>query len=177
MFVCRVNKYGLTENPLTDGAVSILPLTKLLTKYADVGNTHAAFGKSRDRIDDVVQALAVLISVRLEEVETTGKMIQVPFIADRDSDCYSWIEGDSALEVARIDRYAVHALLALVHCHSKGESIRVSANGNILLIACDPPLVTSFHDDLRTIAFWGSVTVRLAANNNGIEIINDCVRL
>lgn len=164
-------KYGLTESPLTDSAVSILPLTKLLTKYADVGNTYSAFGRNRDRIDDVVQALAELISARIEEVETTGKTIQVPFSADRDG--YSWIEDNSALEIARLDRYAVRALLALIRCHSTIEPIEVSANGNILLIACDPPSVTSFHDDLRTIAFWGSVTVRIASTNNGIEVIND----
>jgi hypothetical protein len=165
-------KYGLSESPLTDSAVSILPLTKLLTKYADTGSTYSAFGKSRDRIDEAIQALAELISVRIEEVETIGKTVCVPFISDRDG--YSWIEGNQHIESTRIDRYTVRAILALIHCHSTTEPIKVSASENTLLIISSLPLATSFQDDLRTVAFWGAARIRLASTNSGIEVTNDC---
>lgn len=165
-------KYGITESPLTDSAVSILPLTKLLTKYANTGSTYSAFGKNQDRINDVIHALAELISARIEEVETAGKTIQVPFVAARDG--YSWIENNQALESAQIDRYALRAILALIRCHSSAEQMQVSANESALLITSNTPQIMSFQDDLRTIAFWGSAAIRFSPTNADIEIIHDC---
>jgi len=164
-------KYGLSENPLTDSAVSILPLTKILTKYANTGSAYSTFGKDRGRIDEVVQALAELISARIEEVETNGKVMELPFVATKDG--FSWLDGNESVESTRIDRYVMRTLLALVWCHSTTERIRASKNGSVLTIAGSLPSAASFHDDLGTVAFCGSVTIKLLATSNGIEVIND----
>lgn len=165
-------KYGLSENPLTDSAVSILPLTKLLTKYADTGSAYSAFDKDRDRIDEVIHALAELISARIEELETNGKVMQVPFVASRDG--YPWLKGNDSVEDVGVDRYAIRALLALIRCHSTSEPIRASGNGIILSVAGHLPSTASFYNDLRTVAFWNPVTISLATTSERIEVINDC---
>ncbi|ATE61956.1 restriction endonuclease [Thauera sinica] len=164
-------KYCLSENPLTDSAVSILPLTKVLTKYANTGSAHSTFGKDRGRIDEVIQALAELISARIEEVETNGKIMELPFVASKDG--YPWLDSNNSVESTRIDRYVMRALLALVRCHSTNERIQATADGRVLNVLCSLPSAASFHDDLRTVAFWGCVTIRLLENAKGIEIINE----
>ncbi|TDR39640.1 restriction endonuclease [Tahibacter aquaticus] len=165
-------KYGLSANPVIDSAISILPLTKILTKYANTAGSYREFGKSRDRIDEAIHALSELISARLEEVENRGKIACERFFSARDG--YQWVDGNDVLEAAKADRYVVRALLALMRCHSTSQTIQVGMDGDsIAMSGADLPASETFQGDLRAVAFWGSMTITSTTSKVSIEVADE----
>lgn len=164
-------KYGLSENPVRDSAVSILSLTKILTKYANTGSAYSEFGKNRDRLDPVIHALSELISARIEEIETTGKITRIPFLAAMDG--FLWVMDNELVEKVLLDRYAIRAILSIIYFHSTTDILTVKFDYKSLIIAINPNLPASFFTDIKTIAFWGSLEINVISTASLIELNND----
>lgn len=166
-------KYGLSNNPLSDSAVSILPLTKILLKYANTGNAYSEFGKSPARINSVIHALSELMSARIEEIETTGKTMTIPFVTSKDG--FPWLNDNDMIDAMCFDKYATRVLLSLVHCHSKNETLTIKIRDKKLLIFTDFVYYETFYIDLKTVAFWGFMRIEYVRDAKTIEIENEYI--
>ena len=161
-------KYGISKNPTIDVAVSILPLTKILVKYTNAESSCLVFGKNPAPFNFIIHALSELISAKIEELENTGKLRIVPFVATKDG--FLSPNADGLIESLQFDKYTIRALGAIVCCCAKNKDYKAKiVNKKLVINACfDYP--EPILNDLQTISFWGAMRVSLCTMNNCIEV-------
>lgn len=162
-------KYGLSRDPAADAAASLLPLTRILMKYSNSAAAAAVFESHVEKYYEVTHAVSELISARLEEIEYTGGTKAASFRPEDDS--YEWLPRAVATAIADFDRYVCRALVSLLRCHGASPRRAHKADNRITL-----GLEGSYNGseaDLKSIAFWGGIRVRLGAAREKLEIEYD----
>lgn len=168
MFPDILVKYDLSALPVRDAAVSLLALSKVLLKYSNTIEAHIEFGHPPEQHIAAIQSISELMSARIEEIEAFGKPLTQPFRSAFDG--YTWLQGAAVLETARLDRFAVRAVLALVRASLSTPSITLyldSRGRPATQIAAVPPTLL---DDLRTLAFWGGIRLDYQSQSIAMEI-------
>ena len=160
-------KFGLSTDSVRDGAISIIPLTKLLLSYASTSEAQLAFSQDASDVNGAVHALAELISARLEDIEQTGKLCISKFRAREDT--FEWLRNPELLEGLRLDRYSVRAILSILRFVLKTD---ITINGDLTKAFIDTK--QRWHQtiisELETIAFWGLVRIQHDPKSGRIEL-------
>lgn len=149
-------KYGLSTDPVAAAAIALLPLTRLLLRYANTLESASAFGKDAMPASVVLHALAELISAKLQDIEHSGKLFSAEFRASVDA--YEWMTNEDLLESLKWDRYAIRAILAMLWFVAKGP-VPLRAQEARVIATVVRPLPNTFLDDLETVAQWGSLQI------------------
>ena len=160
-------KYGISKSPIADAALAILSLTQVLVKYANSSETSRAFGADSTQIDVALHAIAELISARLQDITIQSKPSVAIFRESTDG--FSWLIMSSALEAARIDRYASRALLSMIYAHMK-RSITLSASEHGVEAAFLISIPQALFNDLTVVASWGSLVLKRDAEGKKVTL-------
>lgn len=159
-------KYGLSQTPIQDAALSMMELSKVLLKYSNSISACVEFGGALERRLEVVQALSELISARLAEIERSGRIALIPFRADYDSP--DWLKLSGSFQGRGFDRYALRSIATLIYCHSPVGEVVVTDASEDKLTLCAGSVVEDVLPDLNTIAFWGGF--KITSDDNSISI-------
>lgn len=158
-------KYGLSQTPIQDAALSMMELSKILLKYSNSISACIEFGADLARRLEVVQTLSELIGARLAEIEQHGRTALVPFRSGYDS--ADWLRLPDSFHGQGFDRYALRSIAALIYCHSPVDEVVVSETSEGKLTLCSGAVVESVLPDLNAIAFWGGFVI--TSNDNFIS--------
>ncbi len=159
-------KYGLSQAPIQDAALSMMELSKVLLKYSNSISACLEFGAALERRLEVVQTLSELIGARLTEVEQFGRTALIPFRPDYDT--ADWLRLSDSFNGRFFDRYALRSIAALIYCHSPVDEVVVTNASDGRLILCAGAVVEDLLPDLNIIAFWGGF--KITSNDNSISI-------
>ncbi|MBH3308504.1 restriction endonuclease [Pseudomonas mosselii] len=159
-------KYGLSQTPIQDAALSMIELSKVLLKYSNSITACVEFSGALERRLDVVQTLSELIGARLAEIEQYGRISVIPFRPNYDAP--DWLKQVEVVQGKGFDRYAFRCIAALIHCHSSANEVIIADASENKLTLHAGPVVEELLPDLKTIAFWGGLNI--ASDSNSITI-------
>ncbi len=161
-------KYGLLKNPIKEAAVSILQLTLMLAKYANLVFSNKVFLNKEGNEVEVLHSISELISARVDEIHKTERIGSVPFSSARD--CISFAVDEGLLERTKLDKYFLRALLEVLAYHSRPSEIIVSSSYERLTIIYGFAMNDALLADLHTMANWGSARIIGDTTRNYIEV-------
>jgi hypothetical protein len=164
-------KYGLSSSPITDAAVSLLPITKILTKYTNSAYAKLVFGGDAKSVYEVVQAVSELISIKIEQIEVAGKPSFSKFFAKPDG--YEFVVGNDEIEAVGLDKYAIRSIFSILWFVNGGRSLSVVRKGSSLSVQLDKSLSSPIVDDLISIAFWGNFKMNFNPEFSSLEIVHE----
>lgn len=162
-------KYGLSQTPIQDAALSIVELSKILLKYSNSISACIEFNGVLERRLDVVQTLSELISARVAEIEQRGRTALMPFRAAYDSP--DWLKQADTFQGRRFDRYALRCIAALIYCHSPLCEVVVTDVSDAKITLRAGPVVEDLLPDLQAIAFWGGLKITSDSDSISIESV------
>ncbi|NCB85661.1 MAG: restriction endonuclease [Bacteroidia bacterium] len=162
-------KYGLSKNPVSEAAVSLLPLTKILMKYTNSAAAAIEFGTNEHSYYEVTHAVSELISARLEEVEKAGRPSTSPFRMPADS--FLWLPDSIGNQLLAFDRCTIRTILCLLNCHGAAPLHATQVDGYVVL-ALKQKYIGSIND-LEKVAFWGQLHLRWSKDRTNLELNNE----
>lgn len=162
-------KYGLSKDPVSDAAVSLLPLTKILMKYTNSTAAAIEFGTNEQCYHQVTHAVSELISARLEEVERKGIPNTSPFRMPVDS--FYWLTDSIGNQLLAFDRCTIRTILCLLNCHGAIPLLATQSEGYVSLTLRQK--YTGSVKDLEDVAFWGQMRLKLSEDRINLELQNE----
>lgn len=145
-------KYGLSENPAADAAIAILPLTRMLLRYAHSAESEEEFTEGKSRTMSAVYALAELISARLESIQANSGFYPLQFRNAIDG--YSWLNNSHLIESCGIDRLAARAAMSMIWAYTNSP-IDMELRENKIFAKIGKPLPEALVSELQVIGQWG----------------------
>jgi hypothetical protein len=154
-------KHGLSKDPRL-AAISFLSLAQQSSKV-----TQSAYGLSETLSQEnpaleAAAALSELLTVRMRDVETSGKMRVARF--DRRQDEYEWLTASGDLsQLEQCDRYGLRAVLSLIRHITATKLMSVVVSGDGIRITCPATRVagSAVLNLLTEVAMWGELELRI----------------
>jgi hypothetical protein len=128
---------------------------------------QAAYGASESAGRDnpaleAASALSELLSIRLRDAETTGKLSRSEFVQSEDD--YSWLKlAGVTAQLRQFDRYGLRAILTVLrHVTAAEEIATVVEDGPVTLTIVTNQLISAAGQTLLVeVANWADIEVRI----------------
>jgi hypothetical protein len=155
-------KYGLSDNPVKDAALALLPLTKILLKFSYSAQACQEFEQKPDSKFLVIYALSELISIRLSDFSQYNKLNTYKFRKNKDS--FDWLLGDDKVEILSLDRYSFRAIICYLYDYfSKNKSLDLHLNSSNkeIFLSIEQIIPDYIVNDLTEIALMSNIRLQV----------------
>jgi len=163
-------KYGLSKNPASQAAVSLLPLSTMTLKFTQAAYSEGIFLGNSFHMLEAAAALADLFTNRLKQLQQYGAWIMD---GTRVEDIYSWLEIADGINISLIDRYFLRAIICVYKSMVKCINVRLLLKDNDIEISAEDnqrELMEAQRQDLREIALLSDCEISFEQNNVVIRV-------
>ncbi len=163
-------KYRLSQNPASQAAVSLLPLSTMTLKFTQAAYSEGVFLGNFSHSLEAAAALADLSTNRLIQLQQFGAWIMD---GTRTNDLYSWLECADDINISRIDRHFLRAILCVYKSMVKCLNVRLSLRENDIEISSidnERELMEVQRKDLLEIALLSNCEICFEENNVIIRV-------
>ena len=160
-------RYELASDPFKNSARSVLPLVKILLKLNYSLSSSYVFSQDCSSQIETSSSLADLLSKRIEDLDSYGKIIFYKFNPAHDK--YEWLEGCELIEESGFDRYGMRTVLSYIKSTLRIDKVALEKDNNSLLLKGVAVSTESFLEDINTICLWTNFRCTINATNLSLE--------
>jgi hypothetical protein len=155
-------KYGLTaDNRLAPA--SFLALAEQTAKVVQAAYGVSEIANQLNPALEAASALSELLTVRIRDAETGGKLMKSPFVPA--VDLFDWLTLNGGIgDLADFDRHGLRAVLALLRHVTLCNTATATLYSSAIHVTFNSARLTNATaiDFLTQVAFWGDLELRVA---------------
>lgn len=158
-------KYGLLA-PREDNGASFVSLAVDAMKFTQSAYASAALNQQDSASLEAAAALAELLSVRMQDFQSAGKIVVSEI--DPNVDLYDWLTISSGKERLRVDRFGLRALASVFRAVLRCKAVIVEEDERTLLMLSEEKrlaMTDAALSVLRRVGFWSNLEITSVEND------------